>query len=71
MIKEKLQKVNLKNETFLNFFVNQKKSIVSIFKDLFGSSSVLKEMHRSIRPGATRPGTMYGICIARKQQVDG
>lgn len=51
--------------------MNQKKSIVSIFKDFFGSSSVLKETCMSIRPGATRPGTMYGICIARKQQVDG
>lgn len=51
--------------------MNQKKSIVSIFKDFFGSSSVLKETRMSIRPGATRPGTMYGICIARKQQVDG
>ena len=67
----KFERVTLKNDAFLNFVVNQEKRIDTIFKNLVDSNSMSKEMHKSIKPVGTRPGTIYGICKVHKQEVDG
>ena len=67
----KFEKVALKNDTSLNFVVNQEKRIDFIFKNLVDSNSMSKEMRKSIKPVGTRPGTMYELCKVHKQEVDG
>ena len=67
----KFEKVALKNDTFLNFVVNQEKRIDFIFKNLVDSNSMSKEMRKSIKPVGSRPDTMYGLCKVQKQEVDG
>ena len=67
----KFEKVTLKNDTFLNFVVNQEKRIDTIFKNLVDSNSMSKEMYKFVKPVGTRPGIMYGNCKVHKQQVDG
>ena len=67
----KFERVTLKNDTFLNFVVNQEKSIDTIFKNLVDSNSMSKEMRKSIKPVGSRPDTMYGLCKVQKQEVDG
>ena len=67
----KFKRVTLKNDAFLNFVVNQEKRIDIIFKNLVDSNSRSREMRISIKPVGTRPGTMYGLCKVRKQEVDG
>ena len=66
----KFIKVTLKNDTFLNFVVNQEKCIDTIFKDLVDSNSMSKEMRKFVKPVGNRPGIMYGNCKVHKQQVD-
>ena len=66
----KFEIVTLKTDTFLNFLVNQEKRIDTIFKNLVDSSSMSKEMCKSVKPVGTRPGIMYGNCKLHKQ-VDG
>ena len=39
----KFDRTTLKNDAFVNFVVNQKKRIDTIFKNLFDSSSMLKK----------------------------
>ena len=68
---KKFERVTLKNDAFLNFVVNQEKRIDTIFKNLVDSNKMSKEMHKSIKPVGTRPGTIYGICKVHKQEVDG
>ena len=65
------ERVNLKNDAFLNFVVNQEKRIDTIFKNLVDNNSMSKEMRKSVKPVGTRPGTMYGLCKVHKQEVDG
>ena len=66
----KFEKVALKNDAFLNFVVNQETLIDFIFKNLVDSNSMSKEMRKSIKPGGTRPGTMYGLCKVQKQEIN-
>ena len=66
----KFEKVTLKNDAFLNFLVNQEKRIDTIFKNLVDSSSMSKEMCKSVKSVGTGPGIMYGNCKLHKQ-VDG
>ena len=67
----KFEKVTLKNDSFLNFVVNQDKHIDTIFKNLVDSNSMSKEMRKFVKPVGTRPGIMYGTCKVHKQQIDG
>ena len=66
----KFEKVTLKNDTLLNFVVNQEKRIDTIFKDLVDSNSIPKEMCKFVKPVGNRPGIMYRNCKVHKQQVD-
>ena len=50
--------------------MNQEKRIDTIFKNLFDSNSMSKEMRKSIKQVGTRPGTMYELCKVHKQEVD-
>ena len=61
MIKKKKieKKITLKNDTFLNFVVNQEKCIDTTFKNLTDSNSMSKEICKSVKPVGTRPGIMY------------
>ena len=61
----------MKNDTFLNFVVNEEKRIDTIFKKLVDSNSMSKEMRKFVKPLGTRPGIMYGNYKVHKQQVDG
>ena len=67
----KFEKVTSKNHAFLNFAVNQEKRIDTIFKNLFDSNSMSKEMRKFAKSIGTTPGIMYGNCKVHKQQVDG
>ena len=66
----KFEKVTLKNDTFLNFVVNQEKRIDTIFKNLVDFNSMSKKIRHSIKQVGTWPCAMYGNCKAHKQQVD-
>ena len=66
----KFEIVTLKTDAFLNFLVNQEKRIDAIFKNLVDSSSMSKEMCKSVKSVGTGPGIMYGNCKLHKQ-VDG
>ena len=58
--KKKIEKkITLKNDTFLNFLVNQEKCIDTTFKNLTDSNSMSKEICKSVKPVGTRPGIMY------------
>ena len=58
--KKKIEKkITLKNDTFLNFVVNQEKCIDTTFKNLTDSNSMSKEICKSVKPIGTRPGIMY------------
>ena len=50
------------SDAFLNFIVNPEKLIDTIFKNLIDSKRMSKEMRKSVNPGGTRSGTMYGLC---------
>ena len=52
----KFEKVTLKNNTFLNFVVNQEKRVDTIFKNLVDSNSISNEIRKSVKPVGTRPG---------------
>ena len=67
----KFEKVTLENDAFLNFVVNQKKRIDTIFKKVVDSNSMSKEMRKFVKPVGTRPGIIDGNCKVHKQQVDG
>ena len=67
----KFVKVTLKNDAFLNFVVNQKKRIDTIFKNLVDSNIMSKEMRKFLKPVGSRPGIMCGNCKIHKEQVDG
>ena len=62
----KFEKVILKNSAFLNLVFNQEKCIDTIFKNLVGSNSMLKEMRKFVKHVGTRPGIMYGNCKVHK-----
>ena len=49
----------------------KKTCIDTVFKNLFDSNSMLKEMLKSIKPVKTRPDAMYGFWKVHKQEVDG
>ena len=66
----KFEIVTLKTDAFLNFIVNQEKRIDAIFKNLVDSSSMSKEMCKSVKSVGTGPGIIYGNCKLHKQ-VDG
>ena len=67
----KIEKITLKNGAFLNNGVNQENRIDTISKNLVISNSMSKEMHKSVKPVGTRPGTMYGLCKDHRQHVNG
>ena len=68
---KKIEKVTLKNDAFPNYAVNQEQRIDTIFKNLVDSKRMSKETRNSVKPVGTRSCSMYGLCKAHKQQVDG
>ena len=56
-VKAKFERVTLKNDAFLNFVVNQEKHICTILKNLFGSNSMSRKMHKSVELVEAKLGT--------------
>ena len=55
----KFSKVSLKEDTLLNFFINQKKDFHNFLKKLVESKSMAEKTSKSLKPVGTRPGVMY------------
>ena len=60
----------MKNDTCLNFVVNQENGLSIIYKNLVDSDSMLKEMCKSIKIG-TALDAMYGLCKMQKWELSG
>ena len=54
----KFSKVSLKEDTLLNFFINQKKDFHNFLKKLVESKSMAEKTSKSLKPVGTRPGVM-------------
>ena len=65
----KFEKVTLKNNTFLNFVVNQEKRLDTIFKNLVDSNSISNEIRKSVKPVGTRPGVCTRFFFYKKMSL--
>ena len=65
----KFSKVSLKDDTLLNFAINQEKHVDKVLKKLVESKSMTEKTRKSLKPGGTRPGVMYDSCTVHKASV--
>ena len=56
---KKFSKVSLKDDTLLNFAINQEK-VYKVLKKFIESKSTTEKTRKSLKPVGTRPGIMYG-----------
>ena len=56
---KKFSKVKLKDDTLLNFDINQEKHIDKVLKKFVESKSMTEKTRKSLKPVGTRPGIMY------------
>ena len=54
----KFCKVSLKDDTLLNFAINQEKHVDKVLKNLVESNSMTKKTSKSLKPVGTRPGVL-------------
>ena len=66
---KKFSKVNLKDNTLLNFAINQEKHVDKVPKKLVETKSMTEKTRKSLKPVGTRPGVMCGSCKVRKASV--
>ena len=66
---KKFSKVSLKDDSLLNFAINQEKYADKFFKKLVESKSVTENITEYLKPVGTRPGFMYGSCKVHKASV--
>ena len=67
---EKFSKLrSLKDNTSLNFAINQGKHVDKVLKKLVESKSMTEKTRKSLKPVGTRPGVMYGSCKVHKASV--
>ena len=66
---EKFSKVSLKDDTLLNFAVNQEKHVDKILKKLVESKSMTGKTGKSLKPVGTRAVVMYGSCKVHKASL--
>ena len=66
---KKFSKVSLKDDTLLNFAINQEKHVHKVLKKLVESKSMTEKTRESLKQVGTRPGVMYGLCQVRKASV--
>ena len=57
---KKFSKVRLKDDTLLNFAINQEKHVDKVLKKFVESKSVTEKTRKSLKPVGSRPGIMYG-----------
>ena len=62
-------KVRLKDDTLLNFTINQEKHVDEVLKKLVKSMSMTEKTRKSLKPVYTRPVVMYGSCKVHKASV--
>ena len=55
--RKKFNKVSLKDDTLLNFAINQEKHVDKVLKKLVESKSMTEKTRKSLKPGF-----MYGLC---------
>ena len=65
----KFSKVSLKDDTLLNFAINEEKHVDKVLKKLVESKSMTEKTRKSLKPVGTRTGVMYGSCKAHKASV--
>ena len=65
----KFSKVSLKEDTLLNFFINQKKDFHNFLKKLVESKSMAEKTSKSLKPVGTRPGVMCDSYKVRETSV--
>ena len=66
---KKFSKVNLKDDTLLNFANNQEKHIDKVLKKFVESKSMTEKNRKSLKTVGTRPDMMYGSCKVLKASV--
>ena len=66
----KFSKVSLKEDTLLNFFINQKKDFHNFLKKLVESKSMAEKTSKSLKPVGTRPGVMYDSYKVHEASVE-
>ena len=60
------KKLSLKDDTLLNFAINQKKHVDKVLKNLAQSKSITEKTRKSLKLAGSRPGVMYGSCKVDK-----
>ena len=66
----KFSKVSLKEDTLLNFFINQRKDFHNFLKKLVESKSMAEKTSKSLKPVGTRPGVMYDSYKVHEASVE-
>ena len=66
---KKFSKVSLKDDTLLNFAINEEKHADKVLKKLVESKSMTEKTRKSLKPVGTRTGVMHGSCKAPKASV--
>ena len=66
---KKFSKVSLKDDTLLNFSINQVKHADNFFKKFVESKRMTEKTRKSLKPVGTRPGIMYGSCKVHKTGI--
>ena len=67
---KKFCKVSLKDETLLNFAINQEKHVDKVLKKLVESKSMTEKTRKFLKPVGTRPSAMYGSYKTHKCIVE-
>ena len=66
---KKFSKVSLKDDTLLNFAIDQEKQVDKDLKKLVESKSMKDKTRKSLKPVGTRPGVIHGSCKVHKAIV--
>ena len=59
----------MKDDTLLNFAINQEKHVDKVLKKLVESKSMIEKTWKSLKPVSTRLGVMYGLCKVHQASV--
>ena len=65
----KFTKVNMKDDTLLNFAINQGKHVDKVLKKFVESKRMTEKTRKFLKPVGTRPYMMYGSCKVYKVSV--
>ena len=65
----KFGKVSLKDDTLLNFAINQEKHVDKVLKKFIEFKSMTEKPRKTLKPVDTRPGILHGSCKVHKASV--